>query len=214
MQEVIPFADRFELQEAIDNGGRFYNIFSKAGDSIVTKGELAKAAGVCGADHRAILFLELAKWDLDAYDQSWTLDLLEPKLHERYETFKPVRQKPSEVESAGTAGSVVALEGYPQFLTEQTEPNGFITVPIMIGNVTTFSMVPIHQNYDLYELYDGEAKSSESCLLAVAKADPFEHAGPIRVGGLLRELQSQDKPPTHQYYLEGYYYTKLGHPSE
>ena len=208
MREIVPYTDRFELQQAIDNGGRFYNIFSKAGDSVVTKGELAKAAGVCGADHRAILFLELAKWELDVYDQNWIVDLLEPKLRDRYESMKPSRLKPSEVEKQGKLGSAVIATGYLRYLEDQTKLNGFITVPIMVGNVTTYSMVPIYQNYAIFEMFDDEANQSANCLIALVKDETLDHHGPSRIGGLLRELKSKDEPAACSHFLEAYYYTK------
>ncbi len=34
------------LRKAIDNGGRFYNFLTAADDQVVTRAELAKAAGV------------------------------------------------------------------------------------------------------------------------------------------------------------------------
>lgn len=207
MRQVIPFTDRFELQQAIDNGGRFYNLFSKAGDSVVTKGELAKAAGVCGADVRAILFLEFAKWELDPYDQTWILDLLEPKLRDRYESFQLKHWMPSQVAMEGAAGSAAITTGYPRFLKDQTQFNGFMMIPISTGTVTTFTMVPLYKNFDLYEVFDDESMQSANCLIAVEKDLLFDQNGPIRFGGILRELKTKEDEPSHPFFLETYYYT-------
>ena len=46
MQDVIPYTNYAGAPEALDNGGRFYNIFTKAQDDEVSLVELAKVAGV------------------------------------------------------------------------------------------------------------------------------------------------------------------------
>lgn len=46
MQELKPFATLGPLKKAIDNGGRFYNFLADADDEVVSRDELAKAAGV------------------------------------------------------------------------------------------------------------------------------------------------------------------------
>lgn len=44
MREVQPYRTERGLLKALDNGGRFFNIFTKAGDAQITRAELAKAA--------------------------------------------------------------------------------------------------------------------------------------------------------------------------
>ena len=46
MQKIIPYRDYAGALEALDNGGRFYNIFTHAKDDEVSLAELAKVAGV------------------------------------------------------------------------------------------------------------------------------------------------------------------------
>ncbi|MEM7474763.1 MAG: hypothetical protein AAF483_07210, partial [Planctomycetota bacterium] len=70
MREIKPFESAEALAKAIDNGGRFYNFFSKADDNIVSAGELAKAAGIISSDHTAFLFLEMAAFDLNVAQRS------------------------------------------------------------------------------------------------------------------------------------------------
>ncbi len=61
MRELKPYRTMQGLQKAIDNGGRFYNLLTHADDHIVTRAELAKAAGVFSAGVNAYLFLEMAQ---------------------------------------------------------------------------------------------------------------------------------------------------------
>jgi len=46
MREIKLYKTKRGLQKTLDNGGRFYNIFTDAGDDVVSRAELAKAAGV------------------------------------------------------------------------------------------------------------------------------------------------------------------------
>ena len=68
MREVQPYRTERGLLKALDNGGRFFNIFTKAGDDQITRAELAKAAGTFGSAPKAALFFErkLSKSHRDA----------------------------------------------------------------------------------------------------------------------------------------------------
>jgi hypothetical protein len=52
MREITPYTTKRGLQKTLDNGGRFYNFFTDADDNVVSRAELAKAAGV-GCDRHA-----------------------------------------------------------------------------------------------------------------------------------------------------------------
>ena len=43
MREIRPYKTVRGATRALDNGGRFFNLFAKAGDDIVDSAELAKA---------------------------------------------------------------------------------------------------------------------------------------------------------------------------
>jgi len=46
MKKVNPYRYVDEALSSLDNGGRFYNIFTKAMDGIISKSELGKVGGV------------------------------------------------------------------------------------------------------------------------------------------------------------------------
>lgn len=210
MRELTPFATRQALQQAIDNGGRFYNFFSKAEDSIITRGELAKAAGVFSAGMNAILFLELTQWELSEADRLWVRELLEPALQARYESQKPIRLRPSEVESQESAGCSVVVTGYPRFIENRTQFAGMIMIPIFTGTITTFVPVPIHDQFDVYEVFDDKQMQKPNSVVAIVRGEKLDHEGPIRFGGVLRDLTFEDKTKqSHRYFIETVFYTKL-----
>ena len=68
MREIKPYKTVRGLTKAIDNGGRFYNLFSHAQDNVVSRGELAKAAGMFSSGANAFLFLEMAQQVLSPED--------------------------------------------------------------------------------------------------------------------------------------------------
>ena len=47
MREVVPYRTLGGAKRALDNGGRFFNLFAEADDGVVSGAELARAAGVC-----------------------------------------------------------------------------------------------------------------------------------------------------------------------
>ena len=58
MEMVFPYRNVEDALEELDNGGRFYNFFTKKDDEVVTASELYKAAGVFTGAAQAFLFYE------------------------------------------------------------------------------------------------------------------------------------------------------------
>ncbi len=210
MRELQAYKTLNELKQAIDNGGRFYNLFSSAHDDVVTRAELAKAAGVFSAGAYAFLFLEMAQLDLSEVDRPAVLQLLDDGLRKSFQNKKPQTLAPSEVETQGEAGRAMIVTGYPRFVENKTEFGGFIMIPIMAGKVTTFTMIPIFDKFDVYEVFDDPEMNSLNSVIATVRGKRLAHDGPIRFGGILRDLKFKDKTKkSHKFYLEVVYYTKL-----
>lgn len=210
MRELKPYRTGNGLKKALDNGGRFYNFFSKSQDSIVTRGELAKAAGVFSASTQAFLFLEMMQQDLSAEDRRSVLQLLDSELRRDYQRHRPAILSPSKVEAEGVAGRSVIVAGYPRFVENRTEFSGFIMIPISTGKTITFTMIPIFDQFDVYEVFDDQRMRKPKTVVATVRGQKLEHDGPIRFGGVLRKLQfkAKTKKP-HQFYLETVFYTRL-----
>jgi len=189
MKEVKPYKTMHGLTKAIDNGGRFFNLFSHADDNLISRGELAKAAGVFSSGDTAFLFLEMAQHDLPPDDHLAVEQMLEPELREKYRRQRPKTMVPSSVDAKGKAGAAVIVSGFPRFVEKKTEFNGFIMVPITTGNVTTFSMIPIFDQFDVYEVFDDKRMRKPSSVIAKSRGKRLEHNGPVRFGGILRKLQ-------------------------
>lgn len=210
MKEIKPYKTVTGLTKAIDNGGRFYNLFSHAEDNLVTRGELAKAAGVFSSGDNAFLFLEMAQQELSPKDHAAVEQMLEPELRKKYRRQRPKAIVPSSVDSKGKAGTAVIVTGYPRFVENKTEFNGFIMIPISTGKVTTFSMVPIYDQFDLYEVFDDKRMRKPSSVVARSRGKRLEHDGPVRFGGVLRKWEvEKGEERVHDFYLEAVFYTRM-----
>ncbi len=210
MREVEPYRSLTELQQAIDNGGRFYNLFTAADDAVVSPGELAKAAGVYAAGMDAFLFLELAQQRLSAKDQQAVFNLLQPSLQKRFSIARPKQLAASQFECQSAVDQAVVMTGYARFVKESSQFGGFVLVPIMVGGVMTFMPIPLTDSYCIYEFFDDAAMISSSAMIATPKDKRIEHNGPIRVGGAVRKIEYKDaEPKTHRLFLETLYFTKL-----
>jgi hypothetical protein len=70
MRQILPYKTLQGALNALDNGGRFYNVFTKAKDEVITDNELYKAAGVSSGKAQAFLFFELALLNLPDTDKN------------------------------------------------------------------------------------------------------------------------------------------------
>ena len=210
MRELKPYRTLQGLRKAIDNGGRFYNLLTHADDHIVTRAELAKAAGAFTAGINAYLFLEMAQQGLQPDDRQKIIGLLDSDLRKAYRGSRPQTLLPSEIEKHGVAGRPVIATGFPRFVEDRTQFSGFIMFPITSGNVTTFMMIPIFDQFDVYEVFDNRRMRKPNSMVATVRGQRLSHDGPIRFGGVLRKLQFKDKTKKlHKFYLETVFYTKL-----
>lgn len=210
MRELQPYRTLRGLQKSIDNGGRFYNFLTSADDQVVTRAELAKAAGVFTAGVQAFLFLEMAQQDLQPEDRRSILNLLDPELRADYQRNRPQQLLPSAIEADGSKGRALIVEGYPRFVEDRTQFSGFIMVPMMANNVTTFIMVPIFDKFDVYEVFDDRRMRKPNSMVATVRGQQFAQDGRIRFGGVLRNLTFKDATKkSHRFYLETLFYTKL-----
>jgi hypothetical protein len=210
MRELKPYHTVNGLKKAIDNGGRFYNLFTAANDAVVSRGELAKAAGVFSAGVSAFLFLEMAQQNLSHDDQLAVIDLLETNLQKQFLRARPVTLAPSAVEKEGVVGRSVMVSGFPRFVENRNQFKGMIMIPVMVGKVMVPMMIPIFDKFDVYEVFDDEKMKKPNSVIATVRGKRLEHDGPMRFGGVLRKLDFEDKSQkTHQYFLEVLFYSKL-----
>ncbi len=210
MQELKPFTTLGPLRKALDNGGRFYNFFDAADDQVVTRGELARAAGVYTAGIRAFMYLQMTSQDLNEKDQEAVLSMLDAKLRKDYIKKKPPFIQPSQVELVCKAGDAVIVTGYGRELGKQSRFVGFITVPVMVGKVFVPIMIPIRDIYQVIEIFDDEKKNKPCAVFCIPQKKSIDLTGRIQIGGVLKEAKGSSKEefPTHPVFLDTIFWLK------
>ncbi|WP_405606214.1 hypothetical protein [Polaribacter sp. Asnod1-A03] len=202
MQKVKPYTKINEALLSLDNGGRFYNLFTKAKDGVISQAELGKIGGIFNDKQKMILFLELSLSKLTATEKEIILKKLDEKLKIDYLKYKPQNLLPSEVIEKSVLSSNIILTGIPKLIDSKSDFKGFIMIPIMTGKVMTFSMIPIIENYDVYELKNEE--SSETFIIAHSKSSDKLPNKKIVIAGVLKELE-KDKNGNKKTFLEAIY---------
>ena len=139
MQQVIPFSDLQDAQTSLDNGGRFYNILTKADDGVITGAELGKVAGCFADKQKMALFLDLAMAELADSDKDQVVQMLSPGLRAGMESQKPTWWLPSEALAQGGVGASAIVTGVPKLVESKSEFKGFIMIPIMAGTCPLYT---------------------------------------------------------------------------
>jgi hypothetical protein len=205
MRQVVPYRTITGARRAFDNGGRFYNLWSKAGDEVVDASELAKAAGVYSSGVQAFLYLDMALMDLPLEQKAEALSLLSSNLKRRFESTRAMVLQPSAVEAEGKAGDSAIVTGYPSYVEDRTEFRGFIMMVTPI-----IAMIPIMDQFDVYEVFDTPEKIEPRTVVATVRGSQRLDGLYTRFGGVLKELQFEDMTgKDHGLYLEALYYTPL-----
>ena len=209
MLELKPFATIGQLKKALDNGGRFYNFLADADDEVVSRDELAKAAGVFTAGIKAFLFLEMTRQDLSDQDQAAILAMLEPKLRRDFAKKKPVHVPPTLVDSDHKAGEAIIVTGFAREIGQHSQFSGFIFVPIVVGKAMPPMLVPIHSLYRVIELFEEEKSTQPTAVVCIPLKQKFDLPHRVQFGGVLKHMRNNSKePPTHPVFLDAIFWMK------
>ncbi len=205
MKKITPAKNIQEALEILDNGGRFYNFKAKANDGRIDQSELGKVAGIFSDHQEMILFLEMLMVNLPLEDKSKIISMLDKTLQEKYSRLQAQNMSLSDVKEKGMFSNSIITKGIPHLVESKSEFTGFIMIPIVAGNVTSFSMIPLIEEYDVYELKD--AISGETILIAHTKLFDNLPNKEISVAGVLKELKPSKEGKTDSgKFLEVVYY--------
>jgi hypothetical protein len=207
MKQIVPYRTLQGALNALDNGGRFYNVFTKAKDEVITDSELCKAAGVFSGKAQAFLFFELALSDLPEADRDQVIQRLSGELRSTYLKQRPKHTEIEVFEEVVRETDAVIVAGFPVFLEDKTRFSGFIFIPICTGKVTTFMMIPIFDKFDVYEVYANSDLTGDKTIIATVRGSKRLSAGMTTFGGIVKKLKFKNKSQkTHTYYVETLFY--------
>ncbi|WP_108804484.1 hypothetical protein [Aquimarina sp. Aq107] len=207
MRKITPYSDKDQAIQTLDNGGRFYNILTKADDGVISQSELGKVSGLFSDKQKMILFLDLATSNLSDKDREEIISALSKELRSVYNQYTVKKMVVNEVKEKGELSTNIVITGVPKRIASKSDFNGFIMVPIVAGKVTTFSMIPIVDTYDVYEITSDD--SLDTFVIAHAKGGQRLPEKKIKVAGVLKELKSQKDETDSEKYLEVVYYLDL-----
>jgi len=208
MKLIEPYINVDEAILSLDNGGRFYNLFTEAEDGIISQAEIGKVAGLFNDRQKMMLFFELSVSRLDAVAKANVISKLDENLQRSYQKYKPQELLPSEAENKGVISANAIITGFPALIESKSELTGFILIPISTGKAMTFVPIPIIDHFDVYKMKD--ELSSETFLIAHAKnAEKLPEHKRIKVGGVLKEfkLKKGEEPGVRKYLEINYFLT-------
>jgi hypothetical protein len=207
MRKITPYRTCQGALNALDNGGRFYNVFTKAGDDVITDSELYRAAGVYSGQDKAFLFVEMALSKLSEAEKSDVIQQLSPKLRANYLQAKPKQVPIEHFELQVAETDTVIVSGFPVFLENKTQFSGFIMIPICTGKTTTFTMIPIFDQFDIYEVYSSSDLRGKKTIIATVRGSKRLPGIKTTFGGIVKKIQFKDKSKKkHALYVETLFY--------
>ncbi|GAB5408570.1 MAG: hypothetical protein BalsKO_09350 [Balneolaceae bacterium] len=205
MKKIIPYKTSKNALLSLDNGGRFYNLITKANDGEINTAELSKVAGLVSGKQKMVLFLEMALSQLPSSERKYILSALSSDIKSGIRKYPAQHLSPSNAQNNGLLAQNTIITGIPTYIDSKSDFNGFIMIPIMAGKVTTFMMVPIIDQYDIYEVRD--ENSSDTFLIAHSKSSKKLASKMMTFGGVLKELnEKEDEASNSTVFLEAHYY--------
>ncbi|WP_336515491.1 hypothetical protein [Pollutibacter soli] len=204
MKEIKPYNDLPTALHSLDNGGRFFNFFTREDDGHITAAEIEKVAGLYGGKQKAILYLDLATARLSPADQQKIISSLDNDAKHAYEKYKSFSISAAEAKLVSEKNQNVILTGVAKHTDSKSGLNGFIIVPLMTGTVMTMIPVPIMDQYDIYEFRT--EGSDEYFLVAHDKGTGKLPSGQLRVAGIIKEFHLGDDQKELRPYLEIAFY--------
>jgi len=206
MRKINPYKTYKYALASLDNGGGFFNIRSKANDGNISSAELAKAAGIFSSKQNMILHLEMSLIDLENETRNKVLSHLSENLKTEYLNYKPDRLTPMEAKQNAVLSNTAIITGIPELIDSKTEFTGVIMIPIITDKMTSFTMMPIIDQYDVYKLRD--QKTEGEFFIAHNRSSRKLSKRLTRCGGIIKELKFKEtKESNSNAFLEMVYYS-------
>ena len=202
MRKIIPFEGINDAITSLDNGGRFYNLLTKANDGNISASELEKVAGVFSDKQKAVLYFAMSISELKGNPREQIETSLTADLNLAYNRYLPQELQASEAESKGIVSSNAIITGIPKMVDSKAGLKGFI----MVSTGKTLAMIPIMDRYEVYEIRDNG--SANTFLIAHSKGSEKLPEKTIKVGGIIKGLKkAQTEDP--KKFLEALYYCDI-----
>ncbi len=206
MKRIVPYKSTQGAMAALDNGGRFYNLFTRSDDGKIAPAELARVAGAFTSRQKMFLFLEMALAELDGHAADAVRAAMSTELRAAHRAYRPALYTPAQALARGRAAQPAIVTGVPHYVKSRSDFAGFIMVPISTGKSTTFIMVPLIDHYDVYEVHD--TACARKFIIAHARGTTRLTRRLTRFGGILKKLhKAKSARSGSRLYLEALFYS-------
>lgn len=209
MNQVDPYRTLGEAMSSLDNGGRFFNLFTTAGDDVVTAAEISKAAGILGSEQTAFVYFTMALRGLSDSDRMHVLESLDESTRRSHDKHQATEVSASTFEAHAVEARSYIIEGHPKRASDEVR-SATILFPMMIGNVMTMMPMPVSESCQVYEVHDGPQQVSKPCLIVFARQETTLSSQKMRFGGIAKTMTfgaAADSRTT--VYLEPSHFTPL-----
>jgi hypothetical protein len=205
MNKIIPYKTLKGAANALDNGGRFYNIFTKARDGIITGAELGKEAGLMwGHKELGLHYFKLAISELSDNDQVSLAMRLEPDLQEMLPNLVDVTP---DTMSISEATKVVTIRGVMERVSCPEELDAYFLTTVVINNIPTQVRNHVSRHYHVYRVYQDTGKRGNAVLMGVLKKKSKPPEGEmIRAVGTVFQQVGKETGFEGDYFLSCVYY--------
>ena len=206
MKLITPYKTKHGALKSLDNGGKFYNIFTTPDDGVISQAEVAKVVGV-SSPAKAFLFLELALLGLLESDRESIFQRLGPKLTKARQKHRIQKFSIGSFKESCKPGTCAIVSGYPSFLEDKTQFQGMIMIPIMTGKVMTMMSIPIMDRFDVYQLYQNGSHTGAHSIIATVRGSKRLPNRRTTFAGLSKKLNFKTKAKNpHNIILEASFY--------
>ena len=203
MKRVTPYRTFEGAARSLDNGGRLWNLFTHAGDRVITQAEIGKAGGGGGGWAGALVFFDLSTGLLKEGEREELSMRLEPKVRRRWRQSRPGRLRPHELDAADEPKRPWIVTGRARRCEKGEDGLGFLPVMVMVGNVPVQTWQPAADVRAVFEISD----ETGSCLALAGKRAELPEGALVRLGGTITEgRHGKEKSAGPRRYLDVRYW--------
>ena len=203
MKKVEPYKTFAGALQALDNGGRLYNLLSRAGDGEIDEAELARAAGFMTWNWQALFFFELAVHRLTRDEQDKLRVRMHPKLRKRMSESRPgVIGRDMDV-SRYEADMAAIARGYPQVLGPKTRFAGSGRFESSRDGHVIHEWRPLQdEGLDVWRLYANPSRRGPYLIVGTRRAPAVQPGREYVLCGLTQPLKFPvQSKPGHENFL-------------
>ncbi len=200
MDKIYPYETFEDAIADLDNGGKFYNLFSRRGDAKITRAELQTAAVVDGDDRTVFLFFAMALHDLSNERRTRIVSMLADDLREDLDHLRPEVSPPSRIPTHARPGRAYLIEGYGR--PRIVESFSIAVVPLSGSPIA----IPVFETHTVVDVYDTPDYQGKACLVTIPKSAEIPPEGTrVRWGGLAMRISIGE--PAERVHLAARYYS-------